>query len=124
MKLLIDMNLPPELAKQLTAAGIESVHWFFVGAPDAKDEEILFYARDNALILLTSDLDFSAILAVTQGTQPSIIQLRLGGINLDRDPSIIVSAILQTAAELKQGAILVIDTKRHRLRLLPLPNDK
>ena len=35
MKVLLDMNLPPKLAELLTDRGIESVHWFSIGAPNA-----------------------------------------------------------------------------------------
>ena len=121
MKLLLDMNLPPLMAEQLTEAGVEAVHWFFIGAPDAKDEEILSFARENNYIVMTCDLDYGTILAITQGLRPSIIQLRLRGIKIDRDVPIIATVVRQCENELEQGAILTIDAQRRRLRLLPLP---
>ena len=39
MKILIDMNLPPKLANALTLKGIEAVHWFSVGEPNAPDSD-------------------------------------------------------------------------------------
>ena len=47
MRLLVDMNLPPALADLLTHKGIESEHWCRIGAPDAKDAEIILYAREQ-----------------------------------------------------------------------------
>ena len=41
------MNLSPKLAKILDDMDIESVHWYNIGAPDAKDAEILKYAIEN-----------------------------------------------------------------------------
>jgi len=120
MKLLIDMNLPPILAERLAEAGIEAIHWFSIGAHDAKDEEILSYARDNDLVLVTSDLDFSTILAITQGSKPSVVQLRLHAVRAERDTPIIAAAVQKSLHDLEQGAILTIDTKRNRLRSLPL----
>jgi len=58
MKALLDMNLPPKLARFLTEKGIESVHWFSIGAPDASDKEIMAYARNNGYIVMSCDLDF------------------------------------------------------------------
>ena len=45
MKLLIDMNLSPNLVELFNDMGIESVHWYGIGAPDAKDIEIMEYAK-------------------------------------------------------------------------------
>ena len=43
---------------------------------DAADIKIMAYAAEHGNIVLTHDLDFSAILAVTQGTKPSVVQIR------------------------------------------------
>ena len=63
-KVLIDMNLPPKLTDILSAKGIDSEHWYKIGAPDAKDAEIMTHAIENDYILLTCDLDFSTMLSV------------------------------------------------------------
>ena len=34
------------------------------------------YARDHGWVILTQDLDFGTILAVTHGEKPSVIQIR------------------------------------------------
>lgn len=47
MKILIDMNLSPGWTQVLTAENIEAVHWSSVGKPNAPDEEIMQYAREN-----------------------------------------------------------------------------
>ena len=52
MKLLVDMNLPPKFADMLTEKGIDAVHWHEIGAPDAKDVEILTYALLNDMIVI------------------------------------------------------------------------
>jgi predicted nuclease of predicted toxin-antitoxin system len=78
------------------------------------------YARLHGYIVLTNDLDFSEILAATSGEKPSVIQIRAA----DLTPGIIapqvVAALHQMATQLDEGALLTIDTKRTRLRLLPL----
>jgi predicted nuclease of predicted toxin-antitoxin system len=73
MKLLVDMNLSPRWVGALTGAGIEAVHWSTVGTTNAPDAQIMAYALANDFVVLTHDLDFSAILAATQGGKPSVV---------------------------------------------------
>jgi len=120
MKILIDMNLPPILAKLLAARGVESAHWYRIGAMDASDSEIINFAINNNYIVLTCDLDFSAILSVTHGKKPSVIQIRSQLFQSEQLADIIAASLAQCKNELKDGAILSIDVKRARLRLLPL----
>jgi predicted nuclease of predicted toxin-antitoxin system len=120
MKILLDMNLPLKLADLLTEKGIETAHWFNIGAPNAKDSIIMEYARKNDYIVASYDLDFSAILAVTHGQKPSVVQIRAQDLQTERTAEMIVFALRQNADELEKGAILSIDTKRARVRLLPL----
>ncbi|ATW29674.1 hypothetical protein BJP41_04170 [Candidatus Williamhamiltonella defendens] len=120
MKLLIDMNLSPRWSNVLATAGIDAVHWSTLGANNAPDSEIMAYARTNDYIVLTDDLDFSAILAVTHGEKPSVIQVRTNDVSPDVIGKQIVAALNQMASELEAGALLTVDTNRTRLRVLPL----
>ena len=120
MKLLVDMNLSPRWIGALADAGFEAVHWSTVGARNAPDSEIMAYARSNAFVVMTHDLDFGAILAATQGEKPSVVQIRAEDVRPEAIGNQIVNALHQMAAELDQGALLTIDTNRTRLRLLPL----
>jgi predicted nuclease of predicted toxin-antitoxin system len=76
VKLLIDMNLSPDWVDRLRAAGLSAVHWSDVGRMDAPDVEIMAHAAKFGYVVLTHDLDFSAILAANQGTKPSVVQIR------------------------------------------------
>lgn len=75
MKILIDTNLSPEWCEILAKHGWESVHWSSVAKPTVSDKAILQYARDKGYIVLTHDLDFSAILAATGAKAPSVVQV-------------------------------------------------
>ena len=120
MRILLDMNIPLKYAVLLSNKGIESLRWSDVGSPSAADSEIMTYAHDNNYIVLTFDLDFSAILSSTHDSKPSIVQIRASIRNAEQSVDLIVAALLQNAYELEQGAILTIDTKKSRVRLLPL----
>lgn len=120
MKLLIDMNLSPRWVGVLAGADIEATHWSSVGANTALDSEIMSYAKANGYIVLTHDLDFSAILAATQGNKPSVVQIRAEDVSARAIGKQLVIALRQMATELEEGALLTVDPNRTRLRLLPL----
>jgi predicted nuclease of predicted toxin-antitoxin system len=77
MKLVVDMNLSPSWGDRLAQRGFEAIHWSAIGAPTAPDDEILVWARAQGFVVITNDLDFSAILAATSGRAPSVIQIRM-----------------------------------------------
>jgi predicted nuclease of predicted toxin-antitoxin system len=120
MKLLIDMNLSPRLSQLLSDGDITSVHWSSVGAADATDSQIMAFARDEDYIVVTYDLDFSAILAATRCNKPSVIQIRARDLVPEQVCASILAAIRQMSNELQRGALLTIDLNKLRLRLLPL----
>ena len=94
MKLLVDMNLAPSWARALEDdADSRPVHWSAVGAPTAPDAEILTWARENGFVVLTNDLDFSAILAATSGRAPSVVQVRMQDLFSDSAVDAVASAL-------------------------------
>jgi predicted nuclease of predicted toxin-antitoxin system len=120
MKLLIDMNLSPLWAAALAQEGFEAVHWPTVGAAPAKDAEIMEYAVRHGCVVLTHDLDFSAILAATRTIRPSVVQIRAGDPSFEAIGKAVVSGLRQFEAELADGALITVDPKRVRARVLPL----
>lgn len=120
MKLLVDMNLSPRWVEVLSSAGIDSVHWSTVGPPNASDREVMAWAAANGLTVLTHDLDFSALLAATAATAPSVIQLRGNDVLPESALSRVVAGLSQARAELGSGAVVSIDLERARIRSLPL----
>jgi len=120
MKILIDMNLPPLLAEILNRAGYESIHWFSIGNPQAADSEIMNYARENGFIIITHDLDFGDILAVTHAVFPSILQIRTQNVSPDHISDILINALKRFENQLERGALISIDEARSRVRILPV----
>jgi len=123
MKILLDMNMSPQWVKVLTGKGISATHWSSVGLSNASDMDIMNFAKENDFIVLTHDLDFGAILFVTNGQKPSVVQLRINDIYPEIDSDYLISALNSVKTELEQGALLIIDTKKTRIRILPLGND-
>jgi predicted nuclease of predicted toxin-antitoxin system len=77
-------------------------------------------AVERGHVVLTSDLDFGAILAATGDRKPSVLQLRSDILTPDLIGSAVLAAIRQTREELSNGALVSIDAVRARLRVLPL----
>ena len=120
IKLLLDMNLSPRLATLFREKGHEAVHWTEVGSPTAFDKDILQWASENGWVVITNDLDFGAILALETLCFPSVIQIRRLKLSPEPMLPVLESVIRQFADELQRGAIIVIDERRMRARLLPL----
>ena len=120
MKVLLDMNIPLKYAALLEKRDVEVLRWSDVGAPNAADSEIMEYARINGFVVLTCDLDFSTILSVTHELKPSVAQIRASLLHAEKAADLITAALLQYVDELNKGAIISIDVRKTRLRLLPL----
>ena len=120
MKLLVDMNLSPQWIPLLTEAGWEAVHWSAIGKNNAPDSEIMAYAAEHDYVVLTHDLDFSAILAATKGHKPSVVQIRTEDVSARAVGQTVIAALHRTQAELEAGALLTIGSGRVRLRMLPV----
>lgn len=114
------MNLPPSWVGRLRAAGVVATHWSNVGDGRATDREIMRWAEENGCVVITSDLDFAAILAATNATAPSVIQIR--GRDLLAEPLLARTLAVLTGLsdELLRGAIVSIDETSERVRVLPL----
>ncbi|MBK5965287.1 hypothetical protein CCR95_14630 [Thiocystis minor] len=120
MNILLDMNVPMVWEAFLREASHAAIHWSRIGAIRALDEEIMAWARDHDHVVFTHDLDFGSLLFLTNATAPSVIQVR-AEFFLPKFTGAAVLETLETAATaLRDGALVTIDPRRHRIRLLPL----
>jgi predicted nuclease of predicted toxin-antitoxin system len=120
MKLLLDMNLSPMWVRFLEENGFEAVHWSTTGEPTASDAIIMAWARDNGFVVITHDLDFSALLASTEAAGPSVLQVRTQDVLPDSIGSEVVRVLRDHRAALDQGAIVSVDQLTARVRVLPV----
>lgn len=120
MNILIDMNLSPMWEQVLCTAGHQAIHWSRIGPPDAKDHELLAWARENGHVVFTHDLDFGAILAASQAEGPSVLQLRAQNVTPDHLRDRVLSTLGQVSDHLARGALISLDERSARIRILPL----
>jgi predicted nuclease of predicted toxin-antitoxin system len=124
MKILIDMNLSPAWVSVLEEAGYTASHWSTIGSLNAPDREVLLWAKANGYVMFTHDLDFGAILAVTEAEGPSVIQIRTQDISPEHAKHLLLNIPNKFAENLLQGALISVDEEKSRVRLLPLRRNK
>jgi predicted nuclease of predicted toxin-antitoxin system len=120
VKLLVDMNLSPSWVDRLSRHGFEAVHWSTIGAATAPDDEILAWANEHRFVVITNDLDFSAILAASTEATPSVVQIRTQDLLSDAVVSAVAQALEAHRDQIQRGALLSIDEAATRVRILPL----
>ncbi len=123
MIFLLDMNLSPSWCGVLKSADIESFHWSEKGDYGAPDAEIFRFAVEHDYTIITCDIDFTTLLALTGAIRPSVVLIRTKNIAPDFFSSVLIAAIRNNHDALENGAILVIDDNNERIRILPLQKD-
>jgi predicted nuclease of predicted toxin-antitoxin system len=118
--LVVDMNLPVEWVTELAQHGWSAVHWSTVGDPRAEDSVIMAWALANGYVVFTHDLDFGTMLALTHVTGPSVLQVRTQNVLPEDIGPVVIAALRQHDAALASGALVVVDVKKSRVRVLPL----
>ena len=71
MRFLADMGISPRTVRYLHDAGYEAVHLHELGQDRLPDEAILAQALRESCVILTHDLDFSEIIAVSVHSCPA-----------------------------------------------------
>jgi predicted nuclease of predicted toxin-antitoxin system len=120
IKILIDMNLSPDWVDVLQNAGWPATHWSTVGDPRATDRCIMDWAEANGYVVFTHDLDFGTLLALTHKTGPSVVQVRGDNVLPDHMGHLVIAAIRQHETDLASGALVVVEERKNRVRVLPI----
>lgn len=77
MRFLIDAQLPPSLAKHLSAHGHEATHVAEIGLTSAPDRILWAHAAAIGAVLVTKDEDFVMMRAL-DNKGPAVIWVRIG----------------------------------------------
>lgn len=120
MRFLVDMALSPKAVHFLKNLGHEAIRANDLGMAKSKDREILDYAAENDMVVVTADLDFSDILAHMRHRKPSVIIFRLKDPCLEHVDSLLSSSLPRIEDFLDRGSIVVIEDYRIRVRELPV----
>ncbi len=120
VQLVVDMNLSVEWVAELARHGWSAVHWSAVGDPRADDSTIVAWAQANGRVVFTHDLDFGTMLALTHATGPSVLQVRGQDVLPEDIGTVVIATLRQYESALEAGALVVVELKKSRIRVLPL----
>ncbi len=121
MKFLLDSNLSYRVAQLLGDAGLDAVHVRDKGLQHVTDSAILEFARQHAFVLVSEDTDFGELLARQRTAAPSFVLLRTyDPLTPDEQAAVLLANLLRLRDDLEQGAIVVIERSRLRVRRLPV----
>jgi len=119
MNFFSDHDVYGQTVKFLLAHGHAVTRAQDVWLADADDLQILRYATDHNLILLTRDSDFGTLVFQHQEYSRGVIYLRIHPITLSAVHQQLLRALTEmTEAELYRSFITV-EANRYRLRKLP-----
>jgi predicted nuclease of predicted toxin-antitoxin system len=120
MKALLDMPVSRALLSVLEAHGHEGVHAYEMGLGRASDSELLTVARRENRIVITADLDFPRLLALSAAEGPALILFR-GGSYSDAEMCDLLERVLaEVPSQTLEASICVVDRRRVRYTRLPL----
>lgn len=119
MRFLADMGVAQRIVLWLREAGHDAVHLREENLHRLPNGLIFEKAEAERRIILTFDLDFGEIVALSGKQMVSVILFRLHN---TRTPHVIerLKKVLQESAQvLEEGAVIVVEESRHRTRRLP-----
>ncbi|CAN5280910.1 hypothetical protein BH10PLA2_BH10PLA2_19510 [soil metagenome] len=120
MRFLADMGVSQQVVEWLRANGHDAVHLRDEGLHRLPNGEIFHKAGIEQRIVLTFDLDFGEILAASAGQIVNVVLFRLRNTRSDFVIQRLAEVLNLSNSDLLQGAIVIVEDGRHRVRKLPI----
>lgn len=120
MRIIADLHIAPRTVDHLRAAGHDVIRVCDALPITAPDTAIVEFAAENDRVILTQDLDFSAIIALSGKSVPSLISLRLSSSKIERVNQILEKIIPNLSGEMGRGIIVSVTDRGVRTRFLPV----
>ena len=120
MKFLADMGVSMTTVMALRNLGHDAVHLREQGLMRMEDPEIVAKARTEERIVLTFDLDFGEIMALSRRPSLTVVLFRMRNQTPSAVTPRLVQVIQECSAELAAGAFVTVEDQGYRLRRLPI----
>jgi predicted nuclease of predicted toxin-antitoxin system len=120
VRFLADMGISRTTVQWLRSGGHDAAHVAELGMKSAPDADVLALASREQRVVLTFDLDFGHILAASHDRAPSVIIFRVSNARPERVNAHLESVLRDTAVALDEGAIIIVEDERRRVRRLPI----
>ena len=118
------MPVSRSLLSVLEAYGHEGIHAYEIGLDRAPDREVLAVARRGNRIVITADLDFPRLLALSSAEGPGLILFRGGNYSDAEMRDLLDRVLTEVPPEILETSICVVDRRRIRYTRLPLHQDR
>lgn len=116
----MDASLSPSVVGSLNDAGHDAVHVGDVLPLNAPDEIVFDAAVEQQRVIITADADFGEILARRRARVPSVVLFRTPGGRPSARAQLLLEHLPAVSQDLVDGAIVVFQETRLRVRPLPL----
>lgn len=120
MKFLLDMGLTQSTARFLRQQGHDAVHLRDQGLQRIDDTVIIEKACAEGRIVLTHDLDFGRMIALSGRDIPSVITFRLSDMRAPTVNRHLAEVLLRFTDHLNAGALVNVTDHDIRVRCLPV----
>lgn len=120
MKFLADMGVSMRTVTWLRQQGHEAIHLREEGLQRLPDDQILAKGKAEDRIVLTFDLDFGYLLAVSKASLPSVVIFRLNDERAENVNQRLAAVLALCESELLAGAVVTVTETRVRVRRLPI----
>ncbi len=119
MRFLADMGVAQRIVEWLRTEGHEVVHLREERLQRMPNGEIFEKAISEGRIVLTFDLDFGEIIALSAGRRTGVVLFRLHNTTTPHVIDRLRKVLHNSGHVLEQGAIVVVEESRHRIRWWP-----
>lgn len=120
MRFLADMGISMKTILWLRERGHDAVHLREQGLQRLEDPDIIAKAQTEGRIVMTMDLDFGYLLAISRANLPSVIQFRLSDERSEMVNARLAQVLEIAMQHLEAGAIISVNEKNIRVRQLPV----
>lgn len=114
------MGVDVRVVEWLRHEGHDAKHLRDEGLQRLPDRGIFEKAIAEGRVILTFDLDFGEIAALSRGRNTSVILFRLRNARAPNVIARLATVLERSTAALETGAVVLVEESRHRVRHLPV----
>ncbi|MDO8142575.1 MAG: DUF5615 family PIN-like protein [Candidatus Brocadiales bacterium] len=120
LKFIADVHISPLTVQELLKSGYSATRVTDSLPSTSSDIEIIQFANKEKAVIITQDLDFSAIVAQSGLNSPSVISIRVTDAKPDIITRILLNVLPFIESFIAEGALVSIDESGYRVRKIPV----
>lgn len=120
MRFLADMGVSMRVVEWLRNSGHDAVHLRDEGLQRLSNGGIFEKAAAERRVVLTFDLDFCEIAALSPGRMTSVISFRLRNTRSANQIARLDAVLIASSRSIEDGCVVSVEDGRHRVRMLPI----